>query len=90
MEMKRHGFSFRLEFAQRLLGLFLFYVWVAEDWKRSGQQDSAPGKLKGKGTAELSKTSVLSVQSTHSTSPSSSVIHHPIVVVWISLILITM
>lgn len=62
MEMKRHGFSFRLEFAQRLFGLFLFFVWVAEDWNQSGQQGSAPGKLRGKATAELRKTSVLTVQ----------------------------
>lgn len=29
MQMKRHGFSFRLEFAQRLFGLFLFFAWAA-------------------------------------------------------------
>lgn len=67
MEMKRHGFSFRLEFAQRLFGLLLFFVWVAEDWSQSGQQGSAPGKLRGKATAELHKTGVLTVQSTQST-----------------------
>lgn len=43
--------------------LVCFFAWVAEDWNRSGQQDSAPGKLRGKGTAELCRTSVLALRS---------------------------